>query len=86
MERYPPLASRLVVLMEGGIRSLCVFPSTSAADLFPLGQTNITSSTQHSNHVRESENVNPHLTGNLSFSFYCLWLDHDHASYSSKSP
>uniref|UniRef100_A0A1I7V5S8 Anaphase-promoting complex subunit 1 n=1 Tax=Loa loa TaxID=7209 RepID=A0A1I7V5S8_LOALO len=61
VEQYPAIASRLIVLMEGGLRSLCVFPSTTSEGA-SLGHTTTTSTFSQSNHVRESENVNPHLT------------------------
>ncbi|KAM3719734.1 Anaphase-promoting complex subunit [Dirofilaria immitis] len=57
VEQYPAIASRLIVLMEGGLRSLCIFPSTTSE-----GACSNTSTFSQSNHVRESENVNPHLT------------------------
>ncbi|VBB30275.1 unnamed protein product [Acanthocheilonema viteae] len=62
VEQYPAIASRLIILMEGGLRSLCVFPSTVSAEGPSSGHTTTTSSFSQSNHVRGSENVNPHLT------------------------
>uniref|UniRef100_A0A158Q8W3 Anaphase-promoting complex subunit 1 n=1 Tax=Elaeophora elaphi TaxID=1147741 RepID=A0A158Q8W3_9BILA len=62
VEQYPAIASRLIVLMEGGLRSLCVFPSTISAEGASSGNATTASSFSQSNHVRESENVNPHLT------------------------
>ncbi|VDK70093.1 unnamed protein product [Litomosoides sigmodontis] len=61
VEQYPVIASRLVVLMEGGLRSLCVFPTTTTESASSRHTTTASSFSQ-SNHVRGSENVNPHLT------------------------
>lgn len=49
--------------MEGGLRSLCVFPSADSSEGVATGPTSTISTFSQSNHVRESENVNPHLTG-----------------------
>lgn len=67
VEQYPAIASRLIVLMEGGLRSLCLFPSTTSTEGTSSGHTTTASTFSQSNHVRESENVNPHLTGWLHF-------------------
>ncbi|VDK66876.1 unnamed protein product [Onchocerca ochengi] len=62
VEQYPAIASRLIILMEGGLRSLCVFPSNASSEGASSGHTTTASNFSQSNHVRESENVNPHLT------------------------
>ncbi|VDD91006.1 unnamed protein product [Enterobius vermicularis] len=63
-ERIPSLANRLLVLIKGGLRSLCYFPTTLREPVsYPL---TVTSAPQLSNHFRETENVNPHLTANAA--------------------
>ncbi|KHN85716.1 Anaphase-promoting complex subunit 1, partial [Toxocara canis] len=64
MERYPSLQSRLLLMMEGGPRSLCVFPTNAPTDILPPGTTDSVNANvpQMSNHVMEFDNVNPHLS------------------------
>ncbi|VDM38345.1 unnamed protein product [Toxocara canis] len=66
MERYPSLQSRLLLMMEGGPRSLCVFPTNAPTDILPPGTTDSVNANvpQMSNHVMEFDNVNPHLSRN----------------------
>lgn len=60
--------------MEGGLRSLCVFPSATSEESASSGHTTAASSFSQSNHVRGSENVNPHLTGLFYFSYFSFIL------------
>ncbi|VDN56967.1 unnamed protein product [Dracunculus medinensis] len=68
VERYPSLPSRLVILMNGGRRSCCVFPTEITSDLFPIVNNSRNNQAQQlrSNYAKESENVNPHLTGSAA--------------------
>ncbi|KAK6103385.1 Anaphase-promoting complex subunit 1 family protein [Brugia pahangi] len=87
VEQYPAIASRLIVLMEGGLRSLCVFPSTSSEG--PSGHATTSSTFSQSNHVRESENVNPHLTASpaaVAFGLMYLRTENKWAAESLKIP
>ncbi|MFH4976689.1 hypothetical protein AB6A40_003398 [Gnathostoma spinigerum] len=63
-ENIPSPVSRLVVLMEGGRRSQCVFP-VSGMNEYRNGShpSDHRTSVPQSNHAKESENVNIHLTG-----------------------
>ncbi|VDN06077.1 unnamed protein product [Thelazia callipaeda] len=65
VKQYPSISSRLVILMQGGLRTLCVFPS-NAADLSDVSNVASTTTTSPSNHVRECEFVNPHLTASAA--------------------
>lgn len=51
--------------MNGGRRSCCVFPTEITSDLFPIVNNSRNNQAQQlrSNYAKESENVNPHLTG-----------------------
>uniref|UniRef100_A0A9J2PB42 Anaphase-promoting complex subunit 1 n=1 Tax=Ascaris lumbricoides TaxID=6252 RepID=A0A9J2PB42_ASCLU len=64
VERYPSLQSRLLLMMEGGRRSLCVFPTSAPTDVLLHGacETVNPHTSQTSNHVMEFDSINPHLS------------------------